>query len=399
MFALIHSISNNIIYRKSLKWKNISSDDHETFECTDIYQQMESFMNKSLNKLTCNKTKLTLIEKCLQNVLSVKNNLDRTPWSIPWQLKEADYSVFLKDLDFYLMISGLLLKSCSLFKGFIPKRHCPPISKILPLFASNSKKVQQTISQLPNSKWIQTIHFYQQNNEYISALEQLEIQLRKPNYNKDAIKLTQLVFETFSVWPETRLDESYKTKAIKELNKHFKYFNAIPKQISHKEWKAIRYAITTLLLYAEDTETVTHIYYSTKQCLIANNEFNNKEEKHFFKKQIEETQRLLTKKIEVNAQALYTMTDIFEELDAITGTHKQENQEAYIEWCHNPKVFVKSIQSAINNGYIKLKGNTDTKPIIELISTFVKVKKQNKTGNLTFDSLLSYFKKASTGDL
>jgi len=66
---------------------------------------------------------------------------------------------------------------------------------------------------------------------------------------------------------------------------------------------------------------------------------------------------------------------------------------------HNPKVFVKSIQSAINNGYITLKGNSDMKPIIEFISNFVKVKKQNNSCHLTLDSLRSYFKKDKTGEL
>ena len=134
MFALIHTISDNIIIRKSLKWTNLSADKEETFDCTNIYVQMESFMNKNLNKLSCNKTKLNLIEKCLRNLLSVKNSLDETPWSIPYHVNENERSIFLKDLDFYLMISGVLLKSCALFKGFIPKHHCPPTSAILPFF-------------------------------------------------------------------------------------------------------------------------------------------------------------------------------------------------------------------------------------------------------------------------
>ncbi len=400
MLALIHTISDNIIIRKSLKWTNISADNNETFDCANIYAQMESFMNKNLNKLSCNKTKLNLIEKCLRNVLSVKNSLDQTPWSIPNHLNENEKSIFLKDLDFYLMISGILLKSCSLFKGFIPKHHCPPISMILPLFASNKKRVHQVISCLNNSKWKQTINFYMQNSQYLKALEELETHLKKSNYNQEITQLHQILLHTFSVLPETQLDEYYKTIAIKELNKYFKSLKAIPKQISNNEWKAVRYVILVLIMYSEDVEPIVSIYHTIRGCLIKNNDLNVKVEKQFFKKQIQLINKLVHKKVEINPLALNICTEIFDDLNVSkTLTKHGQVQESYIEWIHNPKVFVNYLQSAIANGYITLKGNTDMKPIIEFISTFVKVKKQNNSGNLSVDSLLSYFKKASTGEL
>ncbi len=400
MLALIHTISENIIIRKSLKWTNLSVDKDETFDCANIYAQMESFMNKNLNKLSCNKTKLNLIEKCMQNVLSVKNSLDQTPWSIPNHVNDNERSIFLKDLDFYLMISTILLKSCSLFKGFIPKHHCPPISMILPVFASNKKRVNQVVSCLNNSKWKQSVNYYMQNSQYLNALEELEIQLKKPNYNKEINQLQQLLIHNFSVLPETQLDEYYKTITIKELNKHFKLLKVIPNQISNNEWKAVRYLISVLIMHSEDVEPIVSIYQNLRKSLTEKNELNVKAEKQFFRKQIQLINKLSHKKVEINPLALNTCTEIFEELNisktvAIPGLA----QETYLEWIHNPKVFVTYLQSAITNGYITLKGNADMKPIIEFISTFVKVKKQNNSGNLSVDSLISYFKKASTGEL
>ncbi len=400
MFALIHTISDNIIIRKSLKWTNLSADKEETFDCTNIYVQMESFMNKNLNKLSCNKTKLNLIEKCLRNLLSVKNSLDETPWSIPYHVNENERLIFLKDLDFYLMISGVLLKSCALFKGFIPKHHCAPTSAILPFFASNKKRVHQAIGNLHNSKWVQTVQFYMQNSSYLKALEELEIHLKKPNYNQQVIQLQQLLLQTFSVLPETQLDEYYKTIAVKELNKQFKSLNAIPKHISSGEWKAIRYIITVLMLYSDDLELIASSYSTLKTHLIEQHDFNTKTEKQFFKKQISLTNKLIHKKVNINSQTINLFTEIYDELNNAKSLAKSKpDPESYIEWIHNPKVFVTYLQSAIANGYITLKGNADMKPIIEFISTFVKVKKQNNSGNLSVDSLLSYFKKASAGEL
>ncbi len=400
MLALIHTISENIIIRKSLKWSNLSVDKDETCDCANIYAQMESFMNKNLNKLSCNKTKLNLIEKCMRNVLSVKNSLDQTPWSIPNHVNDNERSIFLKDLDFYLMISAILLKSCSLFKGFIPKHHCPPISMILPVFASNKKRVNQAVSCLNNSKWKQSVNYYMQNSQYLNALEELEIQLKKPNYNKEINQLQQLLIHNFSVIPETQLDEYYKTITIKELNKYFKLLKVIPNQISNNEWKAVRYLISVLIMHSEDVEPIVSIYQNLRKSLTEKNEFNVKAEKQFFRKQIQLINKLSHKKVEINPLALNICTEIFEELNisktvAIPG----QAQETYLEWIHNPKVFVTYLQSAITNGYITLKGNADMKPIIEFISTFVKVKKQNNSGNLSVDSLISYFKKASTGEL
>ncbi|MCW3789744.1 hypothetical protein [Plebeiibacterium sediminum] len=371
MLALIHTISDNIIFRKSLKWTNLSVDKEETFDSTNIYVQMESFMNKYLNKLSCNKAKPNLIEKCLRNLLSVKNSMDETPWSIPCHINDNEKSIFLRDLDFYLMISGVLLKSCALFKGFIPKHHCPPISAMLPSFASNKKRVLQAINCLNSSKWKQTVTLYMQNSQYLKALDDIQIHLRKPNYNQELSQLQQLLLHTFSVLPETQIDEYYKTIAINELNKHFKSLKAIPKQISNIEWKAIRCIITVLIQYSADAEPIVSIYHNIREGLIKNSDFNVKAEIQFFKKQIQYINKLTHKKVKINPLALNICTDILEDLNFLkTNAKPGQIQEAYLEWRHTPKVFVSYLQSAIANGYITLKGNADMKPIIEFISTF-----------------------------
>jgi len=90
------------------------------------------------------------------------------------------------------------------------------------------------------------------------------------------------------------------------------------------------------------------------------------------------------------------LTNILIQLKEST-CHKTDFQ--YLEWNHNPKDFVKKLHQMITKGYITLKGNNDLKPIIEIFNQFIKVKKQNNSGNLSYDSLLTYFKKANTGEL
>lgn len=401
MLAEIHSISDEITVRKALKWRGVRTKNGMLTNSQLLYEKLERFIYQSLDQQVSHKQKPKHLQKCILNLCSIKNRLNETPWSVPYKLSKGEYNIYLSDLNFYLMVSGILLKSYSVFKGFIPEDQFPALTAMLPVFSSHAKRVKQVLSFIPISKWIYTISFYQENNKYIKAIRELEHHLQKPNDNKELQVLFGKLLRIFSVPLSTLFEENHKTLIIKDINKRLKSFKTFPKVLHMSHWSLVRAVFSTILIYGDGTTgKLIPVYGKLIDQLLTGCFFNATSEIHYFKKQHKRVKSFDRSMFNINPLFEIHLFDLLNYLKGmINDSESLPVQNTFITWTHNPKAFVKMIHGAIDNGYITLKGNTDIKPIIEFLCHFVQVKKQNNSGILTMSSLLTYFKKANTDDL
>ncbi|TLX71949.1 hypothetical protein E9993_19240 [Labilibacter sediminis] len=401
MLADIHSISDQIIIRKSLKWKGIHTTTGSLTDSRLLYDQLEKFIYHSFDQLVSNLENAAHVHKCILNMCSIKSRLNEIPWVVPNNLNSEEYNIFINDLNFYLMLSGTLLKSYSVFKGFISSDQFPALTKMLPIFGSHPKRVKQALTSIPDSPWLQTVHSFQENNKFLKAITELEKHTLKTNLNREFEILLNQLLPTFSVQLYTQYEEQHKTRVIIDINERFKPFDTIPKQLNIGYRNLVRAVFSALLIYGDGISSkLIPVYFSLMGKFLSNNYFHIKAEIHYFKKLQKQVGHLTKNILHINPMLTIHLYDILSQLNQLKSvTEPISIQNTFITWTHNPKAFVKMIQDAINDGYISLKGNSDVKPIIEFLCNFVQVKKQNNSGVLTMSSLLTYFKKANSGEL
>lgn len=401
MLPIIHSIADQIIFRKSLKWKDIEFQKHTPIDCLHLYTQLEKSMYIFLNQLITNEKKAELIQQCISNLCSIKGRLDEVPWIVSHKLSDEVKAIYLNDLDFYLMLSGILLKSHSVFNGFIPNDQLPAQTKMIPLFSSHPKRVKQVLSQIPNSKWTQTIACYQKNNKYLRELIELKKHTYKNNNNPKLKLLFNKMLSFFQTYPDTQYEENHKEKIIKRLNMRLQTFNTFPKELDILHHKLTRAAFSAILIYGDiTTGKLIPTYFSLMNKLLHSNPYYTKDDVHFFKKLEKQHCSLNKEKLPINPLLNVHLYEVLNHLHKIRKNFQPLSvAHPFITWTHNPKIFVKMVHSAINEGYISFRGNSDIKPIIEFLCQFIHVRKQNNSGILSASSLLTYFKKANSGDL
>ncbi len=70
-----------------------------------------------------------------------------------------------------------------------------------------------------------------------------------------------------------------------------------------------------------------------------------------------------------------------------------------IKWTKSSKDFVKHFAPLIKDKTLSFKGNSDTESIVRLLHSFFEIDKTKGDGELTFESLSTYFKKENSGDV
>ncbi len=395
MLATIHIISDNIIFRKSYNWKNTSLNDNCDFECEKLYNTGENYFINCLENLS--KKQITKqIEKCINNLYSIKAKLDFHPWHIPTTLNNNEFNCFLKDLDFYLMLSGLLIKASELFTGYMNKVKGISYFNMLPCFSSNSKKVQQTLNILPASKWQQNISLQNLQNVYLNNLHQFEVNFSGFDKYSISFKICNQLFQQLGNKHNSMLDEEIYAKRLVKLNQMMQ-----SDQFVIESWKNIRQIIMEGIIIGSTPDYYTDLYYDLIKIKMQQSNIENLDEEiDFLKYQQKQIAQLIKNKVNISPRCIMNIKILIKKVMRLKKEDKElQSLNCYLEWTHNPKDFVKSIHTAISNGYLKLKGNTDMEPIIHFLTNFIKVRKQNNSGSLSTSSLLSYFKKANVGDL
>ncbi len=398
MITSIHNITDSIILRKSFRWKSAIINDDQIINCNSIYHRIEKLMEAKLQKLSLKKNKFNVIP-CILNLYSVKKRLEETPWVIPGNLNQEENRSFLQDLDFYLMISGSLLKIHNLFSGFISKCKSLSVLQMLPVFDSHPKRVRQVLCLLDDSKWVQYIMYSQENNRYLKELNDLEIIIHSKQSDSVLYYSLSEIYRVFNSQPLNLKDEEDKSRLLAKINLYLKGIVCTQKDLDMQSWKLLKQALL-MAMQADENCELDKEYIRCIEILSEIEGFSYTNEIKFIKKALKKEQAKTRSKKQCNTNYIAALDMV---KDYLVTRHNQMNLEndngRYIEWTHNPKEFVKSIHTLISKGYLSVKGNSDVLPIIEILSKFVKVRKHNDSGNLGFNSLMTYFKKASVGDL
>ncbi len=398
MITSIHNITDSIIIRKSFRWRSSIINDEQIINCNSIYHRIEKIMEGKLQKLSLKKNKINVVP-CILNLYSVKRRLEETPWIIPGNLNPDESRSFLQDLDFYLMISGTLLKIQSLFSGFVSKCKSLSVLQMLPVFESHPKRVRQTLILLDDSKWLQYVLHHQENNRYLNELNYLEIKVFTVHSDSILNNILTEIYRVFNSEPIHLKDEEEKADLLSRVNQYLKGITIQHQNLDMHSWKHVKPA----LLLAMQADEKGELYKEYIRCL----ENLSDADGYRYAHEMKSINRALKKEHGKNAHKHNANPDYIVSLEGIkeylltneTLKNADDTEGRFIEWTHNPKEFVKSIHALISKGYLSVKGNSDVLPIIEILSRFVKVRKQNDSGNLGFSSLITYFKKASVGDL
>ncbi|MCW3805404.1 hypothetical protein [Plebeiibacterium marinum] len=392
MFATIHTITDDVIFRKSINWKNTNIKDSINIDCEKMYNGIESNFNKLIGKGSL-KHVIKKARCYIDNLLTVKEKLSVKPWHFPTNLSPVEYQSFLQDTNFYLMISGVLIKASFMFSGFLSTLKNYSVVKLLPRFSSQPRKVNEALARLRSYKWIKTISYYGNHNAFLNALDEYKELINKVPGSSMLFPVVTELYKDLNREPVTQQEEEYLTGKLMAVNKRLSACS------DFKEWYKVRPIILAGLTMAGNHEFYRSAYINIlNETVDVDNSEVMHEELCFVKHEYEEAKLLLKQE---NSFVPKSVTYFKELVYQVAKLNKKKSSrfDGYIEWTHNPKEFVKSIHAAISNGYISLKGNTDMKPILEFLSQFIKVKKQNNKGCLTRKSLITYFKRANTGDL
>ncbi len=390
MLATLHNITDAIVIRKSIKWKNCFLADDEKTDCNSIFENMQSMLNKFLRKLSKSIQKTDLVTHCIRNVYSIKSRLQENEWPLPCSLSQNENKVYLHDLNFYLMLCGLLTKATTLFKGYIPAKDRLSYAQTLPIIQGNYRRVIQTIHLLPQTSWIQIIRIEQQKNKFFHSLDMLDKKISELNPSSPAYSFLSDYRMSIHNYPDHLQQEKQVVKTHRNLVHIIeKYKNdnsyALISELMHEGLK--------LGWFHEATKDKLFEFYRNESLNMTTIDSEIKDLRSAQKK----CKKLLAQNIIKNDMVIDYINEMILQLSQLHHNDKVSND--YIEWTHNPKEFVKAIHEFISKGYMNLKGNTDMQPIVEHITRFIKVRKLNNSGTLSQSSLLSYFKKANTGDL
>ncbi|HUC81520.1 MAG TPA: hypothetical protein VMR70_11425 [Flavisolibacter sp.] len=69
-----------------------------------------------------------------------------------------------------------------------------------------------------------------------------------------------------------------------------------------------------------------------------------------------------------------------------------------IKWAGSAKDFVKAFNPLIKAGTLQFKGNSDVEPLVRQLYNFFEIDKSRGDGEVTFESLSTYFKKENSGE-
>ncbi|MCW3804848.1 hypothetical protein [Plebeiibacterium marinum] len=399
MLTSIHTITDSIIIRKSFKWKNNIFNNKPLLDCKDLYNKMESLLEKYLNKIAQLKMKSTNICMYISNLYSVKRRLDETPWNIPCNLNADENKIFLQDLDFYMMISGILLKANNLFNGFIDKCKSLSVLQMLPIFNGHPRRIRETLSQLPKSKWFYSIMYQREKSIFLNEINTLENLTSNTKMSQDIVIPIQNILNTFNTPTLNQEEEEHRTGILQRINSLSNQFNGTKPDLNDNTWNILKQMLTETMCVNPDPG-LTRDYINCINMLKAKEDMHITKEVKYIKALIKSLHKAQLKNKHHQPDAIKQLQLIYDKL----LEYKEETKEGspcgkFIEWTQNPKDFVKKMHALIANGCISIKGNSDTIPIVEVLSKFVKVRKQNNSGTISPNSLLTYFKKASTGDL
>ncbi len=399
MLTTIHTITDNIIIRKSFKWKNNLFFNKDLLNINDLYTRIERILEKYLNKVALSDKKCSNICKYITNIYSVKSRLDETPWNIPGNLNDDENKIFLQDLDFYLMISGVLLKANHLFKGFIDKCKHLSILQMLPTFNSHPKRIKETLSQLQESKWLYQIMHQREKSPYINEINELENNISSSKMTQELATPIQNILNTFNTPLANQEEEEYKTITLKSINQQYKQLSRLDSKLTTKTWSVLKQMLIDTLIVTPKS-SLTQDYINCIDSLKSKDAININRELKDIKYQMKSLSKFAKKNKHYTPETLKQLHIIYDKITEYQKEIKEVSSSGkFIEWTQNPKEFVKKIQALISNGCISIKGNSDTVPIVEIITKFVKVRKLNNSGMLSPNSLLTYFKKANTGEL
>ncbi len=390
MLATLHNITDAIIIRKSLKWKNCFLTDDEKTDCNNIFNQMQLRLNKYLSKLSKNIKNTDLVSHCIRNVYSIKSRLQENEWPLPCTLTQNEQKVYLHDFNFYLMLCGILTKATTLFKGYFPSKDRLSYAQTLPVIKGNSRRIVQTINLLPETPWMHTIQIEQQKNKFVHSLELIDQKISELVPSSPAYSFLSDYRMSIKGYPVNLKQEKHMVKThlnilqiVDEYSNEDSYY--LVRELMHEGFQ--------LGWLHEETKNKYFKYYNDGNLI--NKDFTD--EIKNLKSAQKKCKRLLSQKMIKNERIINHINEIITQLSQNINNEKVSNE--YIEWTHNPKDFVKAIHKFISKGYMNFKGNTDMQPIVEQLTRFIKVRKLNNSGNLTTTSLLTYFKKANCGDL
>ncbi len=394
MLASIHTIAGSVLMRKALKWKNLNTKDDLAFDCDFIYNHLDNYLNESLSQIIHKKHKTKDICNYLSNLYGIKESLDTYPWKIPCNLTCEEQKIFLHDLDFYILLSGVLIKARNLLKGYLPDYKTPSSTKLLPLFSSNPKKVKQTIHLLNESSWRSLVENYFMQNNYLSLLNDFEKMNEYIAVEHIIYKAYKKLEEAFNTLPATIIHENILQYNLKDA---YQLICRIADSLDDTDlWNEYRQIITEVIILGVASKPFFELYIHLFQQQHQTSKGSIQSEIIFIKNQIKRAKQFNRDMAIKSNKNLVQLNNILLQLKEMTIINSQ-NQ--ILEWNHNPKEFVKKLHQMISNGYLTLKGNSDIKPIFDIINQFIIVKKQNNSGNLSYDTLLTYFKKANTGEL
>jgi len=395
MLVQLHHIANEIILRKSIKWKGEITPTNDNNTHVELFAGLEKQMDVYLSEIMSGKTKAKSVVKCLKNIYSIKQRLDEPAWHEPTNLNTDEYKVFLNDLDFYMLLSGVLLKCNDLFCGYLSQADSLSCVQMLPVIKFNPKRVKLILQSLPESIWLKTILFHRNHSAYINEMVMFEKLVQHIPHNHLFYDLMNQSVTALCKLPVCQLEEQIRLRALKEINSVLNLGDGVK-----DNWEACRTIIVGSILLGTELEKTSSAYLNS----FMNQPEVNKDKIKYELDELElEIQQLSNNENKDNVlvrSCIKSLKFIKHKLNQLNKAKKNsEPIKPLLEWSYSPKEFVKRLQEMISKGYVNIKGCTDVKPIVEYICKFVKVRKQNDSGSMELSSLLSYFKKAKTGDL
>nr|WP_321452409.1 hypothetical protein [uncultured Carboxylicivirga sp.] len=361
-----------------------------TTDCMDVnvlYQECHSEIEHWLDLLESHQRSWNQIYSNLQNLLLIKQRLDIIQWEALFGLEVSKRNLFRHDLLFYLMICCLLQQCCRWFKSFCTDKYIPSSIALMPQIDTHAVQLQQILhSEINNYKWLQNT-FQTPTSEYYEILNQTDTVYNLIEDQFPFSDLLMMCIRLLSNYPIKQKEEIKLTNLLKKLNNHlYSYQNS-------SSYHSLRSSLAIMMMIIPPHLLLFNNYINRYQTLLKDKQ--SLIDEITFWEQITKKAKILRPK------AITSFTILITKLKHMTKSDLTSNKDhsLKVKYSGAPEDFVRILHQDVCRGMFSVNNAKDTTSIVRFFYSHIEIQKKNGTGPITFNTLLTYFKRANAGDL
>ena len=367
ILAKLNHISDGVMERYNNNYPQCSTTD-----CLDVYvlyQECNAEIEHWLDLLESHQRNWNQIYSNLQNLLLIKQKLDKIEWEVLLTVEVSKRNLFKNDLLVYLMICCLLQQCCRWFKSFCTDKYTPSSIALMPRIDTNTLQLKQILySEINKYNWIQNI-FQTPTSEYQELLNQTDTIFNQIEDQFPFSDLLMMCIRLLSNYPIRQKEETKLTNLLKKLNNHL---NNYQNSSSHN---SLRSSLAIMMMIIPQHLLLFNNYINRYQTLLKHKK--SLIDEITFWKQIAKNAKTLSPKTITSFTFLITKLKRMSKSD-LTINHIHSVK---IKYSGAPEDFVRILHQDVCRGMFSVNNAKDTTSIVRFFYSHIEIQKKNGTGS------------------